>query len=658
MNDTLEYGDEFNVTYQTFKSDGMTPDEEIPLEIGENYLSLAKEKVILTRIYTRWNRICYKINTTRKADFRKTEIKLKTLGFRFLEMKQFFFTLEQTEFFFTSEENSFGVTNNKFMDGKAFSTVLNGGRWKEIFLSVEKNINLVCNKQPFFKYVASRLSDRNFENCTHTCLRTSLPIEYYPLCPNYKDWYDDVLIGNLIEPEDDCNWGIVRNLFNDIITEDDHLKTCETIDYFGKIMTEKNYKDITELGIQYKFSFPLRAKVYREFLIIDTIELAGSVGGMIGLFIGFSLNNLITYIIGFIERLLTYKNKISEFFLASIEWIFYLSLIATSIWFAWGVLDKFFKEETGITQYEEKIEAHPTIVICMDIWKYDADFNITYKTYQSDGFSIEDEVVLTMGENSLEKSGKTVNLIIIFTRYNGLCYAINTTREVDTRKTSIKIMPSSSVDNLPKNIPVIFTSEMNSYGVTQKDWRDGEVFSFITSGGNYKDIDLTLQKNINLKCSDQSFYKYISSRLSEENFEKCNDTCIMTSLPNNPYPICPNYDEWYVKDAKEKEANCNWHALRDLIQNITINEEHLRTCVTTQYLGKITFDEGYDAMKDTEIMYKFTLPIKARVYEEYLITDGITLIGSVGGTLGLFIGFSIIDMVYFILDFFKPTIRT
>ena len=93
-----------------------------------------------------------------------------------------------------------------------------------------------------------------------------------------------------------------------------------------------------------------------------------------------------------------------------------------------------------------------------------------------------------------------------------------------------------------------------------------------------------------------------------------------------------------------------------MIQNITINEEHLKTCVTTQYLGKI--EAEYDSVLNyAVILYKFALPLKAKVYEEYLITDGITLIGSVGGTLGLFIGFSVSNVVYFIVDFFKSTIH-
>ena len=123
LKDSVDYGTELNLTYLTFENDGITQKEKISLKLGENLLSLAGEKVGLTKIYTRWNNICFKINTTRKADYSKTEIKLKTSGFK---------ALEKSEFFFTSEDNSYGVINNKFMDGKIFSTQLTEGKWKEI----------------------------------------------------------------------------------------------------------------------------------------------------------------------------------------------------------------------------------------------------------------------------------------------------------------------------------------------------------------------------------------------------------------------------------------------------------------------------------------------------------------------------------------------
>ena len=642
VNDSHNYGTEFNFTYQTFKIDELTSQEIIPLKIGDNHLAIAKEKVSLTKIYSRWNSICYKINTTRKPDFGKTGIKLNTAESKILET---------TKFFFTSEENSYGVAYDKFMDGKAFSTQLYGGKWKEIYLSVEKNMNLACSKESFFEYVESNLSESNFENCTHTCLRTSLPNEDFPICPNFEHWYDNKLKGNFSEQEDDCNWSIVRDLIKNIITMDKRLKTCKTINYSGKIITEKNDHVSNKLGIQYKFAFPLRAKVYHEFLITDTIDLVGSVGGMLGLFIGFSFVNVVTCMMGYIGTFLASRNKFSQDIWSSIEWILYLSLIATSIWFAWGVKDKFFKQETGIQQQEGKIETHPTIIICMGSSKYETQFYIQYKVHRL----MNDYVNLTIGANYIETLKELVNLTVIYTRYNGKCYAIFTTLKDVESYIFIRIMPATSSYNLPETIPVIFTSEMNSYGVTQRDWRDGEDFSFITSGGNFKNLDLTVEKSNHLKCSNPSFYEYVASRLSEDDFEKCNNTCLMTSLPNDPYPICHTYEKWYAKDPNEREHDCNVHILRDLIKNITINEEHLKTCVTTQYLGRITFDKEYET-KYARIVYRYALPLKTKVYEEYLITDGITLFGYLGGTLGLFIGLSIDNVVYTIMDFLQLAI--
>ena len=91
-----------------------------------------------------------------------------------------------------------------------------------------------------------------------------------------------------------------------------------------------------------------------------------------------------------------------------LNWIIYISLVAISVWFTWGVLDKFAKQATAIRQYEDEIDMHPTIIICLgtDYQK----FRITYTTYQSDGVTIEDEVILKMGENFLENTGEKVHV--------------------------------------------------------------------------------------------------------------------------------------------------------------------------------------------------------------------------------------------------------
>ena len=105
------------------------------------------------------------------------------------------------------------------------------------------------------------------------------------------------------------------------------------------------------------------------------------------------------------------SKKFSDSYWNLLRWIAYVSLLATSLWFTWGVKEKFAQQETAIRLYEDNIDAHPTISLCNTLMEYEKDFNITYTTYQNDGFSVDDEVVLIKGENDLRSSGENVKQI-------------------------------------------------------------------------------------------------------------------------------------------------------------------------------------------------------------------------------------------------------
>ena len=66
---------------------------------------------------------------------------------------------------------------------------------------------------------------------------------------------------------------------------------------------------------------------------------------------------------------------------------------------------------------------------------------------------------------------------------------------------------------------------------------------------------------------------------------------------------------------------------------------------------------GYENV--TTFFYNFAIPQKELVSEEYLIYDGIAMIGAIGGTLGLCIGFSFSDLFRFLfrLIFFSTFIK-
>ena len=55
-----------------------------------------------------------------------------------------------------------------------------------------------------------------------------------------------------------------------------------------------------------------------------------------------------------------------------------------------------------------------------------------------------------------------------------------------------------------------------------------------------------------------------------------------------------------------------------------------------------------------EFIYQFgNSNNKMKAFHEYIITDTMGMIGSVGGTLGIFIGFSMTGVISSIIEFFK-----
>ena len=77
----------------------------------------------------------------------------------------------------------------------------------------------------------------------------------------------------------------------------------------------------------------------------------------------------------------------------------------------------------------------------------------------------------------------------------------------------------------------------------------------------------------------------------------------------------------------------------EYLQNVSVSGICPRSCRINAYSGKITYTE---VVKDRfAIAYYYLPPATKEVAEEYLIYDFIGVIGAVGGTLGICIGFSI-----------------
>ena len=76
-------------------------------------------------------------------------------------------------------------------------------------------------------------------------------------------------------------------------------------------------------------------------------------------------------------------------------------------------------------------------------------------------------------------------------------------------------------------------------------------------------------------------------------------------------------------------------------------------CTMTRYDSKIIREEYTTLPNDFfQLIYDFGNPLYMKVFEEYVIMDEISLVGNVGGTMGMFIGFSFSGVVALIISCF------
>ena len=74
------------------------------------------------------------------------------------------------------------------------------------------------------------------------------------------------------------------------------------------------------------------------------------------------------------------------------------------------------------------------------------------------------------------------------------------------------------------------------------------------------------------------------------------------------------------------------------------------------YIDETTHD-GYVGDNEVEFQMVFAKPVKINVKEEYLIYDMVSMIGAIGGTMGLCIGFSFRDCARWALSYIELSVN-
>ena len=336
----------------------------------------------------------------------------------------------------------------------------------------------------------------------------------------------------------------------------------------------------------------------------------------------------------------------------AIEYIFFFGLCGVSVYFMYGVLDKFFSEKTSISQSEVPVKDLPSIVLCFDKpssrlkeYEYASDFGIIY-FIADDIWTFHESLVLKEGEN-LTLLDEAINLEKI-TTFAVPCYKISSmlsTKYMVKTETTISVYFIDSIPekDLPTSLKVYISSEENSYGIIYKEWMHGNILKTHVDKGKSKDVKLKPIQRNNLPCGHESYYE-CGSRILEAGLSGSSSQCSTYSLPS--YPVCK-----FNKTEEEWQEFFN--------AEVKYHDECIKlpkVCVTLEYVQIETFKEE---LVDTNISFKFSYEIPSNsttLFEEYYICDAVNAIGSVGGTLGMFIGFSFTGLISFLMTILKNVI--
>ena len=146
-------------------------------------------------------------------------------------------------------------------------------------------------------------------------------------------------------------------------------------------------------------------------------------------------------------------------------------------------------------------------------------------------------------------------------------------------------------------------------------------------------------------CTTESSYKCIGLRLQEsEQYKNCAKFCIpaiyqtlVNLVANKSVKICES----------AQENNCMAQAIDNIWHKAS--KECPKNCHILEYTGKVKYYQPNSLTAIADWSYIFPLS-EMVVYDQYLIYDFVGMIGSIGGSLGLFIGFSFLDLIFYLIN--------
>ena len=196
------------------------------------------------------------------------------------------------------------------------------------------------------------------------------------------------------------------------------------------------------------------------------------------------------------------------------------------------------------------------------------------------------------------------------------------------------------------------TSPSDVYGIVFDDWGNLEPFKVALEFGNKIDINFKETRQSSYPCDSEtaprSIYDCYAQLMSYSNSTTCQKNCISSRTSQGYLPLMKNLS--MLKNCTSIEEFC-------VEKDPTDSELQFYTkcppppCNLTKFTGDVEYkDYGIEkSAKSLDLVITYPSYF-ITLFEEYPIYSLRGMLGSIGGSLGICVGFSIFDVFTMIID--------
>ena len=277
-----------------------------------------------------------------------------------------------------------------------------------------------------------------------------------------------------------------------------------------------------------------------------------------------------------------------------------------------------------------------------------------------------------LGKNEFEGLQMPI-MVDGLTTYNELkCYKIHSEMEIRNGEifcNTIKLNINTGDPDYPEAIKMVIASETNA---------DGVIFTggFLEGDVVKTKFDLNTQPRastyVTLQQKNNEYLPLTSNCSTENSLFQCladislelimNGTCPTKCIP----PINKSLLKFATKESKlplchnHEDNFCVGHMLLQKIMEVNQLESCPKSCKQVEYIGKVintdSLERSWPENMDVEVCYGFET-MRVKVDEEYLIYSFADMVGAIGGSFGLFLGFSFLDQLFVLLEMVQKKLK-